>query len=271
MATPIALTTFTPPPNCLSNTYRYGDNQLVGPMASSCYPSGWTNTSTTYYSPAACPSGYTTACITANTANTITETVATCCPSHFACASSGNLDGCGSSIPAQTPVRMTVMDSSFVSISTIETQYIGGYVNAFGVQIRFQATDLIRPISTVSTSTPSTQGTSSSTLGGLTSPSSTPTNTPSPALSTGAKAGIGVGAAIGGLLILAFLFIGGRHITKRRKVVGTHSGRGAMMPEETEHKSYPVYEVPEDEIRRELPEHKDGRRHELYEEGRGIS
>ena len=43
------------------------------------------------------------------------------------------------------------------------------------------------------------------------------------------------------------------------------------MPEEMEHKSYPVHEVPEDEMRRELPEHRDGRRHELYEEGRGIS
>ena len=163
------------------------------------------------------------------------------------------------------------MDSSFVSISTIETQYIGGYVNAYGVQIRFQATDLIRPVSTVSTSTPSTQGTSGLTSSGLTSANSAPTDTPSPALSTGAKAGIGVAAAIGGLLILAFLFIGGRHITKRRKVVETHSGGGAMMPEETEHKSYRVYEVPEDEMRRELPEHRDGRRHELYEEGRGIS
>lgn len=42
------------------------------------------------------------------------------------------------------------------------------------------------------------------------------------------------------------------------------------MPEEMEQKSYPVYEAPEEEMRRELPEHGDGRRHELYE-GRGKS
>ncbi|KAK4692361.1 hypothetical protein P7C71_g4826, partial [Lecanoromycetidae sp. Uapishka_2] len=51
MSTAVALTTFTPPLNCLSNTYRYGPNQLVGPMTSTCFPSDWTNTSTTFYSP----------------------------------------------------------------------------------------------------------------------------------------------------------------------------------------------------------------------------
>ena len=81
MTTSTLFRTFTPPPECLSNTYRYGHNQLVGPMTSTCYPSGWTNASTTYYSPGVCPSGYTTACITGNTAGSVTETVATCCPS----------------------------------------------------------------------------------------------------------------------------------------------------------------------------------------------
>lgn len=166
---------------------------------------------------------------------------------------------------------MTVMDSSFVSISTIETQDIGGYVNAYGVQIRFQATDLIRPLSTHSTPTPSTQASSSPTSSGLGSSSSTPPITASSGLSTGAKAGIGVGAAIAGLLIFAFLLFGARYITKRRKVVEAHNDRVVVKPDDMEQKPYPVYEVPEDELRRELPEHKDGRRHELYEDGRGIS
>lgn len=80
MATFNLTTTFTPPSECLTDVYRYNDNQLLGPMTSICYPVGWTNTSTTFYSPGICPSGYTTACISANTANTVTETIATCCP-----------------------------------------------------------------------------------------------------------------------------------------------------------------------------------------------
>lgn len=47
---------------------------------------------------------------------------------------------------------MTVYDDEFISPSTTETQFIGGNVNAYGVQIRFQASDLVRPTSTVRTS-----------------------------------------------------------------------------------------------------------------------
>lgn len=73
-------TTFTPPPECLSDVYRYNANQLLGPMTSDCYPPGWNNATSTFWSPGICPSGYTTACIAANTVNTFTETIATCCP-----------------------------------------------------------------------------------------------------------------------------------------------------------------------------------------------
>lgn len=46
---------------------------------------------------------------------------------------------------------MTVYDDEFASPSTTVTQLIGGNVNAYGVQIRFQASDLARPTSTVRT------------------------------------------------------------------------------------------------------------------------
>jgi len=89
-------TTFTQPPDCLTTTpvhitwttgCRYGGTEcpyvIEGPRLPeqpSCFPSGFNPTTTAYFSPGLCPSGYTPACTELNSAATITETVYTCCP-----------------------------------------------------------------------------------------------------------------------------------------------------------------------------------------------
>ncbi|MCJ1261442.1 hypothetical protein MMC22_001306 [Lobaria immixta] len=201
-------------------------------MTSDCYPQGWTNTSTAFYSPGICPSGYTTACITAKTANTVTETLATCCPTSWICASSGNILGCRSTIiGAQSQLITMVETSNFSSISTIHTEIIGGNINAYGVQIRFQVTDLQHATATTSTATTTsspgaTTPPPTSTPTNTSPPSnSTPTNTPSPTtgLSAGAKAGIGVGAALAVCIGLALLWLGLRR-AKKRRAPSAHAG-----------------------------------------------
>lgn len=67
----------------------------------------------------------------------------------YICAQSGNGMGCRSTIIGALGQLMTVYDDDFASPSTTVTQFIGGNVNAYGVQIRFQASDLVRPTSTV--------------------------------------------------------------------------------------------------------------------------
>ena len=106
------------------------------------------------------------------------------------------------------------MATDFVSPSTTETTMLSGNVNEYGVQIKFQLTDSVKPTSTdPPTSSVSTAG------GGPRSTSSVPTPTPaeSSGLSTGAKVGIGVGVALVGLILLIALLLGGRHVLKKRQ------------------------------------------------------
>ena len=168
------------------------------------------------------------------------------------------------------------MDDSFVSPSTTVTQTIGGNVNAYGVQIRFQATDLVRPTTTDNTSNRPDQSSSEPTSSGP-----APTNTSSPGLSTGAKAGIGVGAAVAGLVFLVALFLGWRYVKKRRTGIAANN-RGGLTYGDTEPKPGPVegdfsepqetyggaghnelHKTEPEQERSELPERSEVRWHEL--------
>ena len=94
-----ATTQFTPPAECLANTYVWGASDSarveIGPdYVPSCWPAPWPSLSGSL-SPAFCPSGYTIASVSAylgrfvadadNPSATIasyTETHLTCCPSY---------------------------------------------------------------------------------------------------------------------------------------------------------------------------------------------
>ncbi|MCJ1461625.1 hypothetical protein MMC07_000222 [Pseudocyphellaria aurata] len=275
-------TTFSPPPNCLKDVYRYNDNQLLGPMSSNCYPQGWTNSTTAVYSPGICPAGYTTACISAITANTVTETVATCCPSNFRCGSQETALGCQSSIDGgqQTQLITVVKTDDFSKIAKTEYEVIGGNMNAYGIQIRFQATDLQH--TTTTSSTPITSSTSSP--GATTPPNSTPTPTstsnpttsppPSSGLSPGAKAGIGVGAALAVCIGLVLAWLCWQRAKRRRALpayAGDLDGTGKSEPQRfndgkaaiPEMHGYALSEAPGDDPRPEFQGHYAAHRHEL--------
>lgn len=73
-------TTFFPSPSCTNDFYTAGIYYSIGgPLASECFPSGWRSTSQ-YFSPGICPTGYTQACSSLSTSGTEVETFATCCP-----------------------------------------------------------------------------------------------------------------------------------------------------------------------------------------------
>lgn len=70
------------------------------------------------------------------------------CPGRsYECAATNDVLGCHTSIHGGWSQLMTVMNSDFSSVSTIKTELIGGYINAYGVQIHFQASDL-QPVTT---------------------------------------------------------------------------------------------------------------------------
>jgi hypothetical protein len=88
-------TTFTPSPYCTNEYWRVNetgtysqDNQIntyqymtLGPPSTSdCFPTGYNEAKSIFYSPGVCPDGYTEACSSTVNVGTLTETRATCCP-----------------------------------------------------------------------------------------------------------------------------------------------------------------------------------------------
>jgi hypothetical protein len=86
MSSVLALTTtFVPSSSCLTDIYMYNPGgsrffSLGPPDVSDCFPSGWEPATTAYFSPGVCPQGYGIACSSYNSIDTLTETIATCCP-----------------------------------------------------------------------------------------------------------------------------------------------------------------------------------------------
>lgn len=231
-------TTYTPAPTCTLDIYTAGIYYSIGgPSPSVCFPSAWESTSQ-YFSPGLCPTGYTQACETAVTAGTVTETQATCCPTYAALPMLPNIhpirqsslleiaelterrgyacytqrafnfpgQACASIFLSETTTTVTNASNNEPMLATFHPKTEA--VNGYGVSIRYQSTDFI---STTSGSSPSTSSSPSS-LPTSTSLTASPTNlgssstsataAASPGLSTGAKAGIGVGAAVVGLAVL---------------------------------------------------------------------
>ncbi|KAN0079616.1 hypothetical protein V8E54_004830 [Elaphomyces granulatus] len=157
--TVIALTTtFVPPSSCLTDTYLYDSNptqtfpyfySLGPPDTSDCFPSGWGPATTAYFSPGVCPLGYSIACSNYNSIGTLTETIATCCPSGYGCLNTlgpvpGSLarapwftgEACSSRIRSNETITVTTTGGG-----TTETTVLSGVdgINAFGVIIHYQS------------------------------------------------------------------------------------------------------------------------------------
>ncbi|KAI0197101.1 hypothetical protein EV127DRAFT_415598 [Xylaria flabelliformis] len=211
---------------------------LQGPVEqTSCYPSGYTADSRQYYSPARCPTGFTSACQSHNVAGTVEETVVRCCPTYssFACQTTIHYSwektlGCTNVQDTATTTAWTVSQvTNGITALETSTGAIGG-VNAYQIQVGFQSTDFSSststPIRTTESSTmsptptprPTTQSAttgaplgSSSNHGDSSSSSSSITKDK---LSGGATAGIVVGALAGLLLVAALIWV---QVRKRRR------------------------------------------------------
>ncbi|KAJ5965626.1 hypothetical protein N7481_012340 [Penicillium waksmanii] len=182
--TPLALTTtFSPPPECTTDTwyieYVTGEyyyttsisNSLEGWYLSqgptdwrSCFPSGYEAKTDFYYSPGVCPSGYSIASSSVLSIGVSSETRATCCPSSFTAQTddgmvwystnrcfSGNTD--------------TAHAWTFTKGGTISSKTTAGGLNAKAVFIRWQETDFQTPATTTATTTDSTATSTGSSLG----------------------------------------------------------------------------------------------------------
>ncbi|KUJ10711.1 uncharacterized protein LY89DRAFT_249366 [Mollisia scopiformis] len=208
-------TTFTPSPACTNDFYTAPTYYSIGgPLASTCFPSGWASTSQ-YFSPGVCPEGYTQACASISAS----ETFATCCPSGYVCYTPTifNFVGqaCASVFTSQITTTVTDGSALTVLLATLHTKTEA--VNGYGVSIRYNANDFATSSSSSSaptTSSSSGSSTSNSASSATTSPPASPSTTASSGLSTGAKAGIGIGIAAVGLLALVAL---GFFIMKKRR------------------------------------------------------
>lgn len=170
MAVPTPLTTtFTPPSACFTGLYLdpyenppYAEAWVgkLGP-GTQCIPNGPNPTLSSYFSPGIyCPSGYTVACSTEENIGSITQTQATCCPSisvlngisaePFSCQTQSDMPwyktyGCtmnfGSQVDDKALTYTYTADSSTV-LTTLTANSTWG-VNAYSVQLAWQASDLL--------------------------------------------------------------------------------------------------------------------------------
>ncbi|XXG99927.1 hypothetical protein Hte_006268 [Hypoxylon texense] len=246
--------TFDPVPSCTQDIYYIvaqdiscvdGNGNVVacryfhlGPTTSTsdCFPTTWTPTPGAYISPGACPRGYTVAC--AQTQVGGPETMATCCPNSYSCQTDSTAWPWYSTDLCVQPMADTITyfyttrtpGKDFETASTTG----GGEINAFGVVIRWQASDLIKSTATTSTSTQAAQ-TSTSTRASMVPSSSvltsstidTSVSSDPRGLSVGARAGIGIGVAAAFVIILAAIFILWR---TRRKKNGERIGPDDTLP-----------------------------------------
>ncbi|KAJ3578566.1 hypothetical protein NPX13_g1997 [Xylaria arbuscula] len=173
--------------------------------ASGCYPSNGPYDSLGYYSPGlACPSGYTTACLSISGGSydyqfdfTIKdgETAAGCCPSNFKCGSNAQSQNCIYSITntAAYKIWCSSILSSIVpyEIPTLSVGHRAGLIDGPTTY-------------TITSDLPTSASNSHDTL---TTPEPTQTmiTETSRSISQGAKIGIGVGVAFGGLAAIGFL------------------------------------------------------------------
>ncbi|ORY12216.1 hypothetical protein BCR34DRAFT_600780 [Clohesyomyces aquaticus] len=225
-----ALTTqFTPTPSCLgSDIWRIFTSgagvvtlydQQGPPSTIDCLPSGYTPVTTAYYSPAQCPWGYTPAAQFINTyAGNVTETTQTCCPTgrNFTTQATGNQPSfsslpfltslmCHSAHTASGMYQVTSSRSGMIATTSVPFGPDGGEgpnggINAYGVVVRFQATDFASATSTLISTT--------NTGMPLPTQSSRPPSQPSStSLSTAAKAGIASATAVLAIGILATILI----------------------------------------------------------------
>ncbi|KAN0073250.1 hypothetical protein V8E54_008470 [Elaphomyces granulatus] len=181
---------------------------LGPPDTSDCFPSGWEPVTTAYFSPGVCPIAYSIACWRDNSIGTLTETTATCCPSGYICAIDG-MPLCSSLFTSNGDIIVTTTNEHGSDTTRTSVLAETDFINAFGIIIRYQRSDVITGMVLP---TPSVNSVMSTGLPTASIPSaSSQSTTISTALvatsnNTGRKIGIGVGVSLGSIGILSGIF-----------------------------------------------------------------
>lgn len=235
--TALVITSF--PSNPLTTTFTRGDNCgginnpsrppiLMIDDEPSCMPPGFTGASSAFFSPGiACPSGYWTACH--DTTGVASITTVTCCPTYGADISLSCVPNplslsevwetmfCTWMAPRSPGTVITLTKSEDGRTSTVTERITANAgINAYGVRMVYQSSDL-NPSSSSTSSTSASEDASSTPANPTANPYAGPsssngavtTSGPEPGgLSTGAKAAIGVvvpllviGALVAGFLL----------------------------------------------------------------------
>ncbi|KAJ6095651.1 hypothetical protein N7486_006397 [Penicillium sp. IBT 16267x] len=247
-------TTFTPPADCFTDAYHiqwWEGTDYYTPVSATytwwwvslgardwntCFPSGFSTATTSYFSPGLCPSGYTAAGVSELSLDSNIETRATCCPSGYN-AQTGN----GWPWYSDNPCTSSNTNSDLVYVYTFNgavTSETGTFgIQGKGVSIRWQSTDFVSATSTsealtsaISASTTSTftESTSKTSISAATSAAGTAATatgqSTSTGLSTGAKIGIGVGCGVAAVLIMIVALL----VYRRRKAKSALASDQAM-------------------------------------------
>jgi len=254
-------TTFTPPSDC-SGIYFSGDIFVIGASTSSL-PSSFNTAPTSYFSPGiACPSGYSTAChdttgvksITTVTCCPVREDVAlSCVPDPLALRGVFSTLFCTWIAPSPTKLSITLSDNGVTSTSVANVESPGG-VNAMGIRMVYQSTDLSSSASTKTPASNTATTTSAPSSTKSSPPTSSATSSPS-GLSTGAKVAIGVVIPLVVLAVLAGLFFWWRRRSQRYKAVGTAQSPTGDNKQSPLYGGNPVYELntPQPELMGDAP------------------
>lgn len=191
-------TTFTPPATC-SGVYISSIVVIIDPDLS-CLPEGFTKSSTDYFSPGlACPSGYVTACN--DNAGVSSITTVTCCPYReditLGCVTPSTLSSVWETLfctwiapKSGAEVQVTVSKDGTTSTQKMTMSSPGG-INAYGVRMVYESSDLAAATTTSGQSTPATTGASATATATATGPS-----TGSEGSDSGGDSGLSLGAII---------------------------------------------------------------------------
>ncbi|KAF2678425.1 hypothetical protein K458DRAFT_491244 [Lentithecium fluviatile CBS 122367] len=240
-------TTFTGPAECSGTPWMYQGVPTTwwkqgGDNVPSCFPPAFPfSNSRIIYSPGICPAGWSSACTRVITTDGRIQSVVSCCPRSFECASTKTPEhdwedqfGCAS--PYSVNAAAWGISPSNDIVSSMYQLHV----------MVVDATTTSTPSATPSpsTSTPGTTRTPPSS----TTPTATPTTSSAPPavtpnndqLTKGAIAGISIGAVVGVALLALFAYIAW-------KVRGKHRAEGAEPRQMVHYPEYPAsprYEAP---------------------------
>lgn len=281
MATPTPLTTvFTPPTECLSQLYWSYEGPLQLGPGTECIPGGPSPTLHSYFSPGIyCPENWTVACQSEVTLGAITETRAQCCPradgiesfsfSSFTCNSVNAADsssykswyeslGCTMNLGTlATQGYVNVVATGGTPYTTTVSFDSDGGLNAYSVQIAWQASDLTAARTSASPTTPTSTGSI------LPKATGTSAASDSAAINGGARphglpqsAKIAIGAVIPVVVVLALI---GALLLSRRRMAKSRLSYGVerpSAPEVPEPQAAPIHEIHSAQMPIELPAEK---------------